>query len=106
MMQPRGRRSHASEVRQPLADRRRRPDIIRRLAVLPTSTAVPMTHKRLYTSLTLSVANRIATITLDRPTRLNAIDDAMPGEIRAAVEAAEADDIHAKISVFFKKLIA
>jgi enoyl-CoA hydratase len=40
----------------------------------------------------LAVRGRIATITLNRPDRLNAIDDAMPGEIRAAVEAANADD--------------
>jgi enoyl-CoA hydratase len=40
----------------------------------------------------LAVRGRIATITLNRPERLNAIDDAMPGEIRAAVEAANADD--------------
>ena len=35
---------------------------------------------------------RIARLLLDRPERLNAIDDAMPREIRAAVEWAEADD--------------
>jgi len=35
---------------------------------------------------------RIATITLDRPERYNAIDDAMPGELREAVERADADD--------------
>jgi enoyl-CoA hydratase len=40
----------------------------------------------------LEVTDRIATITLNRPERLNAIDDAMPGEIRAAVEAANADE--------------
>lgn len=37
-------------------------------------------------------AGRVATITLNRPERLNAIDDAMPGEIRAAVERANGDD--------------
>jgi enoyl-CoA hydratase len=38
---------------------------------------------------------RIARVTLNRPERLNAISEAMPGEIRAAVEAANADpDIH------------
>ncbi|UCE30588.1 MAG: crotonase/enoyl-CoA hydratase family protein [Burkholderiales bacterium] len=38
---------------------------------------------------------RIARITLNRPGRLNAIDASMPGEIRAAVEAANADeDVH------------
>ncbi|MBN9462453.1 MAG: crotonase/enoyl-CoA hydratase family protein [Burkholderiales bacterium] len=35
---------------------------------------------------------RIARITLNRPERLNAIDERMPGEIRRAVEAANADD--------------
>jgi enoyl-CoA hydratase len=33
-----------------------------------------------------------AYLTLNRPDRLNAIDDVMPGEIRAAVEEANADD--------------
>jgi enoyl-CoA hydratase len=33
-----------------------------------------------------------AYLTLNRPERLNAIDDVMPGEIRAAVELANADD--------------
>jgi len=37
-------------------------------------------------------AGRIARITLNRPERLNAIDEKMPGEIRAAVERANADD--------------
>ncbi len=45
-----------------------------------------------FTSIRYEVTGRIATITLDRPERLNAIDEAMPGEIRAAVEAADADD--------------
>jgi enoyl-CoA hydratase len=35
---------------------------------------------------------RVARITLDRPERLNAIDGRMPGEIRRAVELANADD--------------
>ena len=35
---------------------------------------------------------RIARLRLNRPDRLNAIDMRMPGEIRAAVEWAEADD--------------
>ena len=43
------------------------------------------------TSVAYSVDGRIATITLNRPDRLNAIDAAMPGEIRHAVEQAEAD---------------
>src|SRR5580692_4042749 len=38
---------------------------------------------------------RIARITLNRPERLNAITESMPGEIRAAVELANDDaDIH------------
>ena len=35
---------------------------------------------------------RVATITLNRPDRLNAIDDRMPTEIAAAVDRAEQDD--------------
>lgn len=39
--------------------------------------------------------NRVATITLNRPEHFNAIAHGMPGEIRAAVEKAEADpDVH------------
>ncbi|MBM3390350.1 MAG: crotonase/enoyl-CoA hydratase family protein [Betaproteobacteria bacterium] len=45
-----------------------------------------------FTSLTYETADRIARITLNRPERLNAIDEKMPGEIRAAVERANADD--------------
>ena len=46
-------------------------------------------------SITYSVVGRIATITLNRPERLNAIDRGMPGEIRTAVEAANDDpDVH------------
>lgn len=44
-----------------------------------------------YHSLRYAVSDRVATITLDRPERLNAIDMRMPGEIRTAVEAADAD---------------
>ncbi|MFW2829015.1 crotonase/enoyl-CoA hydratase family protein [Sphingomonas sp. TX0543] len=41
---------------------------------------------------------RVARLLLNRPERLNAINDDMPGEIRAAVEWAEADDtVHAII---------
>ncbi len=48
--------------------------------------------KSKFSTLTLEVAGRIATITLNRPERLNAINGAMPGEIRTAVDAANADD--------------
>ncbi len=45
-----------------------------------------------YSTLTYEVRGAKAYLTLNRPERLNAIDDAMPGEIRAAVEQANADD--------------
>ncbi|MGD2100729.1 MAG: crotonase/enoyl-CoA hydratase family protein [Acidimicrobiia bacterium] len=45
-----------------------------------------------YDTLLYEVADRVATITLDRPDRLNAINDEMPGEIRSAVEDANRDD--------------
>ena len=45
-----------------------------------------------YTTLKYDRQDRIARITLNRPARLNAIDDKMPREIRRAVEAANADD--------------
>ena len=47
---------------------------------------------KVYSTLKIEVAGRIATITLNRPERLNAINDEMPGEIRQAVEAANADE--------------
>ena len=45
-----------------------------------------------FTTLTLERVGRIARLTLSRPDRLNAINEAMPGEIRRAIEAANADD--------------
>jgi enoyl-CoA hydratase len=45
-----------------------------------------------YSSLAYEVRDRIATITLNRPERLNAIDSKMPREIRHAVEQANDDD--------------
>ncbi len=45
-----------------------------------------------YTTLKYAVSGRIARITLNRPDRLNAINAAMPREIRRAVDAANADD--------------
>ena len=46
-----------------------------------------------FETLTYVRDDRVATITLNRPERLNAISRAMPGEIRAAVERANADDL-------------
>jgi len=43
-------------------------------------------------SVTYEVDGRVATITLNRPDRLNAVDEHMPGEIRRSVEAANEDD--------------
>lgn len=45
-----------------------------------------------FTTLRYSTDDRVATITLDRPDRLNAIDLDMPREIAAAVTVAEEDD--------------
>jgi len=45
-----------------------------------------------FETLTYAVKDRIATITLNRPGRLNAINMRMPREIRAAVEAANQDE--------------
>ena len=46
---------------------------------------------RVFSTLGYEVAGRRATITLDRPERLNAIDAIMPTEIRQAVESANDD---------------
>jgi len=49
-----------------------------------------------YETLIVEKTERVVTITLNRPDRLNAINDAMPGEIRQAVERADLDDdVHA-----------
>ena len=45
-----------------------------------------------FSTLRYALDGRIARITLNRPERLNAINDKMPGEIRRAIEAANADD--------------
>jgi enoyl-CoA hydratase len=45
-----------------------------------------------YRAITYGVEGRVATITLNRPDRLNAISLEMPGEIAAAVDAANRDD--------------
>ena len=51
-----------------------------------------------FNTLLYEVADRVATITLNRPESLNAIALGMPGEIRVAVETAEADpDVHVVI---------
>ena len=48
-----------------------------------------------FTPLRYAVDDRVATITLDRPGKLNAINDALPRELRAAVEQADADpEVH------------
>lgn len=60
-------------------------------AAAPVAAAKAPKPPRLKT-LKLSVDGRIATITLNRPERMNAIDDQMPGEIRKAVDWANADD--------------
>ncbi len=44
-----------------------------------------------FKSILYATAGRVATITLNRPERLNAIDEHMPGELAQAVEAANAD---------------
>jgi enoyl-CoA hydratase/carnithine racemase len=46
-----------------------------------------------YEALSYARADRVATITLNRPERLNAIVKPMPDEIRAAVERANQDDL-------------
>jgi len=45
-----------------------------------------------FRTLKYAVTGRVGRITLNRPARLNAIDDRMPGEIRRAVKAANDDD--------------
>ncbi len=45
-----------------------------------------------YSSVSYDVSGRIAYLTLNRPDRLNAINDVMPGEIRRAAEEADRDD--------------
>ncbi len=45
-----------------------------------------------YATLLYGRDGRIARITLNRPERLNAIDEAMPGELRRAIEQANTDD--------------
>src|SRR4051812_12469343 len=45
-----------------------------------------------FSTISYDVRDAKAYLTLNRPDRLNAIDDAMPGEIRAAVDEANNDD--------------
>jgi len=47
---------------------------------------------RMYQSILYRVVGRVAHIELNRPERLNAIDEYMPFEIEQAVEAANLDD--------------
>ena len=76
------------------------PKAIRAKAAPAKPATKPLSSKRLaskpcdkaYSTLKIAVEGRIATLTLNRPERLNAINDEMPGEIRQAVEAANADD--------------
>jgi enoyl-CoA hydratase len=51
-----------------------------------------------FTTLTYDVRDAKAYLTLNRPERLNAINDEMPGEIRVAVEQANNDD-HVRVIV-------
>lgn len=46
----------------------------------------------MFTTIRYTATERVATITLNRPGRLNAINDEMPSEIRRAVAMANADD--------------
>ncbi len=46
-----------------------------------------------YSTLDYEVSGHKAYLTLNRPDRLNAINDEMPGEIAAAVERANADPV-------------
>jgi enoyl-CoA hydratase len=72
----------------PIIDAPRAGRVAATLPGTPITRGSPMDYK----TLTLAVDGRVARITLNRPERLNAIDDTMPGEIRHAVEAADADD--------------
>jgi enoyl-CoA hydratase len=45
-----------------------------------------------YTTIKYDRRDRVARVTLNRPDRLNAINESMPGEIRRAIEQANADD--------------
>src|SRR5438045_1867577 len=68
-----------------------------RPAATRASTASPPTDAAMPVFSSLGIAHdaeerRIARLRLNRPHRLNAIDANMPGEIRAAVEWAEADE--------------
>lgn len=60
-----------------------------------TGTGMHLSRAATFRTLTLTrdgANDRVARITFNRPERLNAITDEMPGEIRAAVELANADD--------------
>ena len=46
----------------------------------------------MFTTIEYTTSDRVATITLNRPDRLNAINNEMPTELRHAVETANADD--------------
>ena len=44
------------------------------------------------TDITIEIDDRVATITLNRPEKFNAITESMPGDLREAVEQATSDD--------------
>lgn len=47
---------------------------------------------RSFHAIRYEVKDKVARITLNRPEKLNAINELMPGEIKAAVEKANFDD--------------
>lgn len=53
---------------------------------------------RVFEVIKYEVEARVATITLNRPERFNAIDERLPGELRSAVDAAD-DDSHVHLIV-------
>src|SRR4030095_10976403 len=55
----------------------------------PTPETFPMSH--VFESVRLQMADGVATLTLNRPDRLNSFTVAMHGEVRAALDAVEAD---------------
>jgi enoyl-CoA hydratase len=81
----------ATPPKKSIASEKPKPKAASKKVVLGDRLASKKADKN-YTTLKIAVDGRIATITLNRPERLNAINDEMPGEIRQAVDAANADD--------------